>query len=348
MADGEYEQAIEKLRQLLALQPSELKHYRSLKRLFQESGDKDGAWIACGVLVMLEQADEEEQSFYESHASEGMLAEVQDIEGDIWGRFLMSRREDLLVGQVIQKIYQGLGSSLARKNFKDLGFKKKDQIDLSQRELFTHVLNTASEILGIAPVPSVYVSEQASGLHIEEVVPPVIIIGSELRKGKRDQELAFVLGKVLTYFHPLHIGACIVPPETLQVLFMAALKLFVPNTDVGELEEQEGFQDVLQAMADMPTQLQGSLGKWVGEFDSRGRPLNLQKWLNHVELTANHAGLLLCNDVVLAAEMIKTEQYQGLFTAPSRLSIRDKLVDLAVYAMSEEFLTMRKELGVNL
>ncbi|HIN85537.1 MAG TPA: tetratricopeptide repeat protein [Myxococcales bacterium] len=347
LADGEYEQAIEKQRALLALKPGDLTLYRSLKQIYLDAGHKDGAWVACGVLVMLQQADEEEQKYYESHVSEGMLSGTQAVEGDIWGRYLLSRQEDLLVGQIIQKIYQGLGDSLAKNTLKDLGLTKKNQIDLSERELFTHVLNSAVEVLAISPAPSVFVSEKTTGMHIAEVVPPAIVIGSDLRTGKRDQELAFVLGKVLTYFHPLHIGACIVSPETLQVLFMAALKLFVPKTDVGELENQESFQNVLEAMSEIPSQLQGSLGKWVVEFDSRGHSANLQKWLNQIELTANHAGLVMCNDVVLAAEMIKSEQSQGLFTAPSRLSNRDKLVDLAVYAMSDEYLTLREELGIS-
>ena len=49
-----------------------------------------------------------------------------------------------------------------------------------------------------------------------------------------------------------------------------------------------------------------------------------------------------------AGQLIKAESHRGLFTAPGRLSTRDKLVDLATYALSDKYLKLRKALGVTI
>ena len=56
----------------------------------------------------------------------------------------------------------------------------------------------------------------------------------------------------------------------------------------------------------------------------------------------------MCGDVVVAGKLIKSESHRTLFTAPGRLSTRDKLVDLATFAMSEEYLVLRNKLELTI
>jgi tetratricopeptide (TPR) repeat protein len=348
LMEDEKDRAIVRFRQLLTHQPGELKHYRTLKKLFMETQNKDAAWMACGVLALLGQADDPERTFYEENATGEMVTSLGSVDEDIWASHLVSRGEDLLLGQVYQTLYQGLGDKLARKTSKEIGLRKKDEIDLSQRELFTHVFSTSSDILGIAPLPKVYHSVQSSGMHIEELVPPVIMIGDELRQGKTEQELAFVLGKVLTYFHPMHLAVCVAPPESLQALFQATASHFVADYDGGNGSSPDAVATIREVLEELPSQVRGHLEQRVQEHVHSGQSLNVHRWLNQIELTANHAGLFLCNDVVLAGRMLRSETYKTLFTAPSRLTTRDKLVDLAVYALSEEYLSLRQAAGLAL
>jgi tetratricopeptide (TPR) repeat protein len=346
--ENETDKAISMVRGMLVQQPGELGHYRTLKRLFLEAGDRDAAWVACAVLTLLGQADDAERVYHEEHASPDTVTELTGISGDIWAKYLTSRGEDLLLGQIFQTLYQGLGENLARKTVKELGLKKKDEVDLTKRELFAHVFNNVADVLAINPRPTVYHTGRSPGMHIEETVPPVIVIGDELRKGKTERELSFVLAKVMTYFHPMHVAICVAPPESLQALFAAAATLFVPDYEVGEAGKAEGFQALRAVLDGLPTQLRVTLQQRVEEFVGTGQSPNINRWLNQVELTANHAGLLMCNSVVAAGQMLQAESYRTLFTAPSRLTVRDKLVDLATYALSEEYLSLRREAGIAL
>jgi len=344
--EDEKDKAIACFRDLLREQPGELKHYRALKDLFLETRNKDAAWMACGVLTLLGQADEAETSYYDENMGPDMIATAPSLEGDLWLDHLLSRGENLLLGRIFQTFYQGLGDKLARKTSKEVGVRKKDELDLSQRELFSHVFNTASDVLGVKPVPKVYQSVKSPGVHIEELIPPVLMVGDELRQGRTEQELAFVLGKVLTYLQPLHLVACVAPPESLQTLFTAAAILYIPGYAETNRKQDDAVKSVRTALEDLPNQTQGHIEKMMQEYVSTYQSINVHRWLNQVELSANHAGLYLCNDVVLAGRMLRSESHQTLFTAPSRLTTRDKLVDLAVYALSEEYLSLRQETGI--
>ena len=219
---------------------------------------------------------------------------------------------------------------------------------MSQREIFTHTFTNCTRVLGLDRAPEVYYEARAAGIHYEETMPPTLVIGDAMRQGKKEQELAFVLAKVLTYFHPLHVACCLVSPQTLDILLRAAIKVSVPKYDVGELAQNEAFIGILEAITEMPTQVLNALQANVAKFVERGQAPNITRWLNQVELSANHAGLLLSNDPVMACKYIKAESHRPLFAAPSRLSTRDKLVDLAVYAMSEQYLGLRKNLGISI
>ena len=51
---------------------------------------------------------------------------------------------------------------------------------------------------------------------------------------------------------------------------------------------------------------------------------------------------------MMAGKFIKSEANRPLFTAPGRLSTRDKLMDLATYALSAEYIGLRKSLSIHI
>lgn len=64
-------------------------------------------------------------------------------------------------------------------------------------------------------------------------------------------------------------------------------------------------------------------------------------WRNTTDLTANRAGLILCNDLQVAARRVAVET-GGLSTLPAR----DRLRDLLAYSVSEGYFAVRRHLGL--
>ena len=346
--DSELDKAIQMERAMLEQNPNELAHYRNLKRLFRDTGDTDAAWVACGVLAMLNKADEREQAFYEEYRSDGIVEDVPTLSDEDWLRFLYSKGQDPTIGLVLDLLFHGgLGALINRKAAKDLGLKKKHIIGPETKELFTHVLGSAARVLGIEPLPPLYESTTSRGLEVQDTFPPLLLVGAPLRKDRSLQELAFVIGKALTYFHRWHVAVWLAGGRTTaNAIIQGAIKHFHPGWDVGPLAKDAGFASIVSAIAELSPQVKSSLERHVATLVRAGEPPNVTRWFNQLELTADHAGLLLCNDLVLAREMVKGETLHSLFMAPSRLSPSDKIRDLAVYALSEDYLALRKRLGV--
>jgi golgin subfamily B member 1 len=71
-------------------------------------------------------------------------------------------------------------------------------------------------------------------------------------------------------------------------------------------------------------------------FVEEGGRTNLQRWSQAVEKSACRAGLLLCNDALVACDTLKGEE--GGFGELSK--------DLIAFVTSERYFALRNELGI--
>ena len=63
----------------------------------------------------------------------------------------------------------------------------------------------------------------------------------------------------------------------------------------------------------------------------------------HVEMSANHTGLLMANDFEVALNTLRS----GAFTM-SKLEMKDAAKDLVSYTVSDRYMALRKHLGIAL
>ena len=69
--------------------------------------------------------------------------------------------------------------------------------------------------------------------------------------------------------------------------------------------------------------------------------LNVSKWLEMVEHSSNRLGLLLSNDLGAAVRSLKNEA--GQF---SKAPVQDRVRELVLFGVSEEYFKLRKALGL--
>ena len=71
--------------------------------------------------------------------------------------------------------------------------------------------------------------------------------------------------------------------------------------------------------------------------------IDLKKWVAAVDLSADRAGFIVANDLELCNEMIKAADEQS-----SAVPQKDRLKELTLYAVSEQYFAVRQKLGINI
>jgi len=91
-----------------------------------------------------------------------------------------------------------------------------------------------------------------------------------------------------------------------------------------------------------PVQLE-ALRHYVKAFLEAGAKANIKRWNQAVELTACRAGLLVSGDLDIAKKIIGSEQ-----TLPGEMAPAEKMKELLVFSVSEEYSRLRQALGVTI
>ncbi|PIE19200.1 MAG: hypothetical protein CSA66_02830 [Proteobacteria bacterium] len=342
--------AIEHHRFLVLQRPDRFESYHRLVELFKKVGDADSAWCVAGLLQTLGQASDDELRFYSTYLSPGMSEPNRVVDQTLWMQGVMSRGEDPELGRIFELVFTGLGKFLAVKPLKAFGLKKKAKIPLEDGLLICTTTRNVSRMFGIQP-PDLYRHSEATGIEILPTLPPVIRLGTDMLTGRSDKELAFYVAKQLTYFHPGHIIATMYGREALDHLYMAAASLVDPNYTLALRDDLP--REEQQAIAQAVGSLKGHLDKGItpegrqqltavmNSFWRRTQTPDISRWHRHVELTANHAGLLAAGDVALVGTLIKNEP-----VGMSKLKNSEKLKEFVHYVISDGYLKLRKQLGM--
>lgn len=344
--------AIEHHRFLIQQNPKRIESYHKLFELFKKTEQHDSAWCTAGLLVALSQANPSEKHYYETYLSQTMAEPNRVIDQTLWMHGIMSRGEDHELGAIFELVYYGLGKYLPAKSLKDFGLKKKSRIEPDEGLLVTSVAKNVARMFGLTS-PELYRGTEATGIEILPTNPPVILLGTDMLTGRSDRELAYFLAKRLAYFHPWHVATTIYGRDALEHLYMGACSLVDPGyqislrEDVPKDEQQRIGAAVgeIRASLDkaMPPELRQQLAAVMQSLWRRTRTPEIGKWHRHVELTANHAGLVAAGDVGLVGQLIRNEA-QGM----SKLKSSERLTDFVQYVTSEPYLALRRQLGVQI
>src|SRR5665811_2403321 len=108
--------------------------------------------------------------------------------------------------------------------------------DVYKRQVFNYV----NQVLGV-PQPELYLRPESPGeLDLANArekahLIPSFVVGSSLLQGRPEKDLAYVIGKRLTFMRPDHFvrWPTVVPTVAeLKIVFLAALRLVQPKFEV--------------------------------------------------------------------------------------------------------------------
>ncbi|WP_438030537.1 protein kinase domain-containing protein [Sorangium sp. So ce233] len=317
--------------------------YRLLRKLYTETKRADAAFCLCQALCCLNAAEPDEERFFRRLRPDNVAAAQQPLDEEGWTTGLIHPDADPL----LTAIFGVIEPAVLRKNgqpLEELGYQLAYQIDLARHPYpMSQTLNYAAGVLGLDPPLTFQNPNDGGGVSFLHAHVPAIVLGAAaLQMELPTQAAAFIAARHLTYYRPGMYLRHLVPTGTgLRAWLFAAIKLISPTFPI--TKELEG--PVMENLSVLDPIIVGpardQLASVVTKLLQAGA-IDLKRWVSGIDLTADRAGFLLANDLELAQEMIKAAD-----DASAAVTQKERLKELLLYAVSEEYLAVRQRLGIN-
>jgi len=342
---GELVAALVHQRVQIRAEPRNAGAYRVALRLFERSGQADGAWNAASVLEVLGEADINESMLAGTHRPDGLLA-VRDSLSDLhWKKGVFRDERDGPVDELFALLGDGVlevGLETARRKRKLVLLDASTEQDPNtSTTTVAKTLAWAARLLGI-PVPKLHVRpELSTAFLVAPAREPTLLVSKTLGSGLTLPQLAFLWSRQLVFLRPEHRPIALFPsvPE-LAALLLAMLSL----GGVAQLPFKKLDGDAKLFARGLKRHLSrdalGRLESGAQKFPLREATQRMLAWARAVELGAGRAGLLACGDLELAVKTTRAFPLSGL------AETEDQVGDLLAYSVSEEYAALRQHLGV--
>jgi len=186
-----------------------------------------------------------------------------------------------------------------------------------------------AELLGV-PVAPVYARvELGTQIHVIAADPPVLIAGDEALTAPERPELAFRLGRAMTFLWPGRAVGASRPGRVLRAVMMACFREASGSVVGADDALAPGAAESLAALSEAArVQARAASLRLI----SRGGGLNLSLWSKSLTRTADRVGMLLSADVPAA------------FAGATEVGELDR--DLIEFAYSAAHVNLRSQLGL--
>jgi hypothetical protein len=214
--------------------------------------------------------------------------------------------------------------------------------------MFSKLFYYVAQVLGVT-VPEVFLIEDGKPADIQLAnfiekteLCPAFVVRQNLLQGKTEREVAFLSARRLVFMRPEYYLKLLLPTNTeLKVALLAAIALvrrdFPITPDVAPL--------VGQYMPEIQKRLNPAvfeqLGMVVNRFIQAAPQVDLARWGHAVDGTSHRSGFVVCGDLEVAARMI-----QGEPVTVGGPQAKDKIKDLVLYSIGEEYFAVRQQMGL--
>ena len=334
---------------MLRIEPFKYDSYKALRRIYMDAHQYDKTWCVCNTLAFLKKADADELQFYEQYKPRGLVKAKNVMSPDTWGK-LIHPDENRYISAIFGASWQGVAAMKAFPH-KDFGVKRKDRRQLPGDPLmFSKLFYYVGQVLNV-PMPEVFLVEDnkpadiqlANAIEKTELCPS-FVVRPHLLQGKSEREIAFLSARRLTFMRPEYYLKMLLPTNTeLKVVVLSAIVMVQPRFPIPPDMVQLVQQYLPEMQKRMPPQVLEQLGAVVGRFVQASPEINLAKWGHAVDATSHRAGFVVCGDLEVAARMVSAEPV--VVGGPQ---VKDKIKELVLYSISEEFFTVRAQMGLTI
>jgi hypothetical protein len=249
---------------------------------------------------------------------------------------------------LLTAVFAVIEPAVLRKNGQPLemmGYQLAYAVDLVRHPYpMSQTIYYACGVLGMEPPLTFQNPNDGGGVNFLHAHTPAIVLGAAaLAVDLPTQAAAFIAARHLTYYRPGHNLRHLVPTGTgLRAWLFAAIKLISPTFPISKDLEGPVRDNLAVLEPTIVGAARDQLASAVTKLLQAGA-IDLKRWVAGIDLTAYRAGFLVANDLELAQEMIKASD-----EASAALPHKDRLKELLLYGVSEEYFALRRRIGIHI
>jgi hypothetical protein len=339
------ESAVREHQILIANAPDRYESYHALFNIYAAADEVDKAFCVAACLTFLKQATVDEENFANRYRRTEMVRARQRLSEQVLRRHVLHPDEDQYLTAILGTIARAVAHW--RANDPPSTLKSDESVDISvDPSLFSRTAKYVRDVLNVE-MPDVYLRPSEPGditlmnLKRDGRPQPTMVVFQNTLNWRKEAYFAFAFGRYMMDLYLPHY--CYIAldrsPQALKQIFMACLRaLGMPvQRNAAELD-QIAREITLRMDGTQKSDLQTLMRK----FQEAGGSTDVKRWAAASELTAYRVGLLLCQDLRIAAQIISQEQS----ILGSTMSPREKVKELVLYSISEDYFAARKALGI--
>jgi tetratricopeptide (TPR) repeat protein len=309
IAQGADHAALAELEGIAAREPTRASIYAKAFALHRRVGKTDAAFLAALALEELDATDVDEQVLLGQFRSVGPVRARASLDASAWDELRAPGWDDVLAA-----LFSAVERAAIAARLEEL----HDARELVEPDPAARLSETSTASIGRSfqwaarmlgtRCPDLYVlGEVAGGISALQAQEPSTALGPAVLSGPTVKELAYLVGRHLTYYRPEYHALVYYPTrEELTRLLFAAVQVSMPK---GASGHDDPSVAALRARIARHSSAEdrNALDHAVRRLDARGGRASIGSWMRGVELTAARAGLLLCGDLGVAATLARFE-----------------------------------------
>ena len=340
-----FDKAVETLGNWIEREPYQTTPYKMLRKVYTDARQADAAWCTCQALHVLDQAEPDEERFFERMRSDEPAEIADPASPDEWLLAAMPESSEPFLTELFALIQPFVMAARARP-LASFQLSGDHHIDVERYPYgVVFAVNAGARSLSV-PEPRVYQNpELPSCVSFIATSPPALLLGARaFTEDVTPVAAAFLAGRYLAYYLPgLYVRQLLPNTTALKAWLFAAIRLVKPKFPVApDLETP-----VLEAYRTLGELASGGrldqLTHVVGKLLQDGASLDLKRWVQDVDLAADAIGFVLSNDLEVSIERIR-----ALPSDAGSPPVATRVERLIAYAVSARYMTVREHLGLRL
>ena len=339
--EQKWDLAIAQHREILRIDVRQMNSLHKLFRLFVGQTKYDEAWCVAQALVCLRHARDDEQDFYSKHHSRRLGDIRKHLENDHWA-YLVHPKKSPLMDRLFENLYIYNAPAMMM-NHKGYGVhKRRDLMSANEQTAFNTVLDFVSKVTRFERLSCYAGPSGVNGLRSMNTNPPAILVGQDMQHSMGMKALVFSIAKLLFMMTPHALMATLDEDydsrrNRLKIIIFTLMRM----AGIEVQDYDSGLVDIYRKIGDSDL---NKINHLLNEMQTDQRAhLDVSRWLEGLDHTANRLGFVLCNDLVEATQAIRNESI-----IMSRASIADRIQELILFSVSEEYFALRKGLGISI